>query len=69
MLYNVDLMEENEGIEHGEGRIVNDSSENDVFEVLKAVGLMDFRLCRSMTNWHYFAIEFWVRKVISVVCL
>lgn len=41
MLDNFDLVEEDEGAEHGEGGIVENSGQHNVFEVLETVSLVD----------------------------
>lgn len=41
MLNDVDLVVEDERIQYREGRIVEDAREHHVFQILKAVGVMD----------------------------
>jgi hypothetical protein len=41
VLNDIDLVVEDEGVENREGGVVEDTGEDDVFEILKAVGVMD----------------------------
>lgn len=52
MLDNFDLVEEDEGAEHGEGGIVEDSGQHNVLEILETVSLMDFAANVCIINGH-----------------
>ena len=41
MVHDIDLIEEDEAVKHTERRIIEDTSENDIFEVEQAVRPMD----------------------------
>lgn len=68
MLHNVDLVEEDKRVENGEGRVVEDACEDDVFNILEAVGVVDlFADVRFFDVDHFFETR-GVREVLPVVC-
>ena len=42
VLDDVDVVEEDEGVQDGEGRVVEDARQHDILEVEQAVGVLDF---------------------------
>lgn len=68
MLDNIDLVEEYERVEDGEGRIVEYSCEDNVFYVLKTVGVMDLLPYVGLFDVDDFFESRVVREVLSMVC-
>lgn len=69
MLDNFDLVEEDERAEHGEGGIVQDSGQHNVFEVLETVRLVDFAANILIIDGHDFFEASLVAEPVPVVGL
>lgn len=69
VLDDVDLVEEDEGVEDGESRVVEDAGEDYVFEVLQAPGVAYLAQDDGIFDGDYFLVAGAVVEVLAVVCL
>lgn len=69
VLDDVDLVEEDEGVEDGEGWVVEDAGEDYVFEVLQAPGVAYLAQDDGILDGDYFLVAGAVVEVLAVVCL
>lgn len=69
VLDNVDLVKENERVEHSVSGVVNDAGKDDIFKVGEAVGLVNFDEGRLVRDGYDLNESCWVRKVSDVVGL
>jgi hypothetical protein len=69
MLNDFDLVEEDEGAEHGKGGIIKDSRQHNVFEVLEAVCLVDLAADGLIVDGHDLFVVSLVAEPVSMIGL
>lgn len=72
MINDIDLVEDDARVEHVEGRVIERPGENDVFEKLETIGVMDFLpysdilYCNGLVEMSVFTKEFAVIRLVSL---
>lgn len=69
MLNDVDLVEEDEGVENRKGWVIEDSGKNDVFQVLQSPCVADFAQDYGIFDGDHFLESVAVVEILAMVCL
>lgn len=69
VVHNFHLVEEDQGVEHGERRVVQDSSKDHIFQVLQPPGTPNLPANQRVLDRHNFLVARLVCQVLSVVRL
>src|SRR4051794_30991779 len=69
MLNNVNLVEEDEGVEHRESGVVENACQNYILQTLEPVRLVDLSADRFIINRNNFLVPVLVSEPLAMVCL